>query len=355
MTHGRFSARVAFVGVVAGLGVVGTAAPEAYGSDLLAASWSVNAVVRFDAVSGAYEGVFASGGGLNRPSGLAFGPDGDLYVSSFSTSSVLRYDGRTGAFRDVFVPSGAAGLNLPGTLIFRPDGFLYVLTTYDGGVLRFDAATGQFHDVFIPPGSAGVNSSTFMTFGPDGDLYLTSRYSHEVIRFSGQTGRFVNVAAGYVNQPQGVTFGHDGNLLVAEWRTGSPLPPDSIQRYTPQGAYLGDLTQGYIRPYDMRLGATDGRLYVSTSTGVSVFDSLSGELVGTMSAGGVSDLLALTWAPGTTCRVDLDGDGGATVQDFLAFLGAYSAADPRADMTGDGAITVHDFLAFLNAYAMGCP
>ena len=40
--------------------------------------------------------MFASGGGLNQPEGLAFGPDGNLYVSSFNTNEVLRTMGQQG-------------------------------------------------------------------------------------------------------------------------------------------------------------------------------------------------------------------------------------------------------------------
>ena len=45
---------------------------------------------------GDFVDAFASGGGLNGPIGLVFGPDGDLYVSSLRTDEVVRYDGSTG-------------------------------------------------------------------------------------------------------------------------------------------------------------------------------------------------------------------------------------------------------------------
>jgi hypothetical protein len=50
---------------------------------------------------------FASGGGLDQPEGLVFGPSGNLFVSSGGTDNVLRYNGTTGAFIDVF--ASAAG------------------------------------------------------------------------------------------------------------------------------------------------------------------------------------------------------------------------------------------------------
>jgi hypothetical protein len=59
-------------------------------------------------------------------------------------------------------------------------------------------------------------------------------------------------------------------------------------------------------------------------------------------------------AGGAPCRADIDGSGIVNVQDFLAYLQLYSAADPRADMDNNGQINVGDFLAFLALYAAGC-
>jgi agmatine deiminase len=54
------------------------------------------------------------------------------------------------------------------------------------------------------------------------------------------------------------------------------------------------------------------------------------------------------------CRADFDADGAVNVQDFLAFLGAYSAGEPRADTNGDGAVNIQDFLGFLTQFSAGC-
>jgi probable HAF family extracellular repeat protein len=57
---------------------------------------------------------------------------------------------------------------------------------------------------------------------------------------------------------------------------------------------------------------------------------------------------------GPACAVDMNGDGAANVQDFLAFLQSYAAGEARADFDGSGAVNVQDFLGFLQAYAVGC-
>ncbi|MBO1351009.1 MAG: hypothetical protein EBE86_028245 [Hormoscilla sp. GUM202] len=69
---------------------------------LLVSSANSDEVLRYDATTGFFLDVFASGGGLDNPFGLTFGPDGNLYVSSSLTDQVLRYDGTTGFWRCTF-------------------------------------------------------------------------------------------------------------------------------------------------------------------------------------------------------------------------------------------------------------
>ncbi|MCA9241191.1 MAG: hypothetical protein KDA37_13370 [Planctomycetales bacterium] len=57
---------------------------------------------RFDGVTGNLIDNFASGGGIDEPNGIAFGPDGSLYVSSRATNDVKQFDGISGAFIGTF-------------------------------------------------------------------------------------------------------------------------------------------------------------------------------------------------------------------------------------------------------------
>ncbi|MEO1007397.1 MAG: GC-type dockerin domain-anchored protein [Planctomycetota bacterium] len=59
--------------------------------------------------------------------------------------------------------------------------------------------------------------------------------------------------------------------------------------------------------------------------------------------------------PSFLCRVDMDGDGEATLFDFLAFQNLFDVEDPRADFDGDGRYTLFDFLAFQTEFDVGCP
>jgi streptogramin lyase len=93
-----------------------------FGQDgsLYVSTGSSNSVLRYNGTTGALLGTFvaAGSGGLSGARDLAFGPDGNLYVASFQTDSVLRYNGTTGAFVDVFASGG--GLDQPTYLTFGP-------------------------------------------------------------------------------------------------------------------------------------------------------------------------------------------------------------------------------------------
>src|SRR5262249_18109772 len=57
--------------------------------DLLALSFNTNNILAFDGTTGASHGVFASGGGLQAPTGITLGPDNNVYVSSRDSNDVL--------------------------------------------------------------------------------------------------------------------------------------------------------------------------------------------------------------------------------------------------------------------------
>jgi len=195
-------------------------------------------VKRYNGLTGAFIGDFTSGGGLFAPWLMWFGPDGNLYVGDYNNERILRYDGTTGKFKDIFIPAGRGGLVNLGAFIFAPGNYLYVGNDQPANnVLRFDAATGAFVDIFIParPDLVGLDG---MCFGPDDDLYISGHYSHNVLRFNATTGAFIDVFVPASPQtlinPVGTMFGPDGNLYVADWN-GS-----RVQRYSGKtGAFLG--------------------------------------------------------------------------------------------------------------------
>ncbi|UYV11631.1 MAG: hypothetical protein NCW75_10015 [Phycisphaera sp.] len=126
------------------------------------------------------------------------------------------------------------------------------------------------------------------------------------------------------------------------------------------------LAAGSRRPifWTEATGMVDLQAYLeSTGVDLSGWDLIDASAIsgdGTAIAGkgnfedrGSAFLITGLRLPGS-CRVDLNGDGMATVFDFLAFQNLFEAGDPRADFDADGALTILDFLAFRAAFDTGC-
>jgi sugar lactone lactonase YvrE len=183
-----------------------------------------SAVLRYSS-RGQFLGVAAVGGGLTRPYGSAFGPDGNLYVSSFRTNQILRYNGKTGAFLGVFASDNNGGLgklnglNGPNGLLFGPDGSLYVATEgtandaqgrlafpYASQILRYSPiqvaglapATPRVlvkqPDFSILPENPGYISFLGLKLAPDAKSIYVSDFAAGVRQydFSGNLLRFIS-------------------------------------------------------------------------------------------------------------------------------------------------------------------
>jgi DNA-binding beta-propeller fold protein YncE len=124
-------------------------------------------VLRFDEDTGAFIGTFVT---ENQSPleivgfGMTFGPDHHLYI--VGNGGVLRYNGQTGAFMDVFVGHGSGGLQSPTDLAFGPDGNLYIIRQDTDAVLRYNGTTGAFMDSFIEPGDNRVLGYNVLVFQP---------------------------------------------------------------------------------------------------------------------------------------------------------------------------------------------
>ena len=236
---------------------------------------SVNEVQRYTD-SGTYVGVFASGGGLSTPEGLAYGPNGNLFVMSYANGCILQYNGTTGAFINCITndPSGAntgiglkfspdgknmfvtnfnsnniqeynvasntwttfasgGSLNGPLDLSFLANGNLIVSNSNTHSVLQY-SALGVFLGSFVAAGSGGLNF-------PDGQatkagsLYVSSSGTNQVLKYDATTGAsqglFANI--GLNASPIGLLFQPNGNLLVAA------NGPGQIQQYDAVGNLIG--------------------------------------------------------------------------------------------------------------------
>jgi hypothetical protein len=295
------------------------AAPSAAQGALLVTSRFSDQVLRYDAQSGDFLGVFATGGGLDNPVGLTFGPDGNLYVASGETDEVLRYDGTTGAPLGSF---GGGGLDAPRQLNFGPDGDLFVASGATNEILRFDAASGTFLGVFAAGG--GLNGPTSFTFGPDGDLYVGSVLDDRILRFDGESGAFLGpFVTDHIDGPHDLAFGPDHRLYVSNAFAARIVRFDGAS-----GAFVDVFVS------DLRLSAALGLSWNEAGDLVVVnqgrdevrrYDGVTGELLGTLvvpGTGGLDGPLFATLEPSPGFAVQAPIPGVAGVSNVVVITGA---------------------------------
>ena len=130
---------------------------------LLVVSGGSNQVLAYDATNGAYLKVFASGNGLDSPSGMALGADGNLYVSSTGTDEVLRFERNTGALHQHLYTKDQASFGSSA----RTDGNLYVGSFETEAVYKCHGRTGKMLATF------GHATGT-LAFDINGNLHATN-------------------------------------------------------------------------------------------------------------------------------------------------------------------------------------
>jgi DNA-binding beta-propeller fold protein YncE len=156
--------------VLAGSGGLDSPRGLAFGpnGNLFVSSGS-NEILEFDGSTGAPVGppVFVNsggnGGGAIDPYGLRF-HQGVLYLASFLYDEVKAFNAATGAFLSTFVTAGSGGLVRPTGVDFGPDGDLFVASLDDDAVLRYDGSTGDFVEAFVPSGDHGLDQPFDLVF-----------------------------------------------------------------------------------------------------------------------------------------------------------------------------------------------
>jgi WD40 repeat protein len=258
-------------------------------------------VIRYDDMTRLPVGNFVlpARDGLESPTGMTYGPDGNLYVanglradgSAPLENSVLRYDGLTGEFIDEFSSDYPTPIT---QIVFGPDGDLYVSASSGNVVYRTDGTTGDIIEVFAGPGSP-MNFAAGLTFGPDGNLYVGSFLGNQVLRFDGTSGDYIDAfatvpIAGSNGNVGGVAFGPDGDLYVTLVNTG-----DDIWRFDgTTGASKGSfIAPGHLHPDGpfVLLFAPNDTLYVSSRDADQVlsYDATTGEFIEIVATGGGLD------------------------------------------------------------------
>jgi sugar lactone lactonase YvrE len=319
--------------------------------------------------------VGANNGGVSAPRNAIFGPDGLLYVTSLQTDSILRYDGRTGAFIGTFVTSGTGGLDGPWALAFGPDGNLYVSGSLSNNVLRFapdgallDGASGGF----VPTGAFGLSHPKGLAFDADGNLYVSSTTGgggvpgpHQILRFNsagnpypaaGQTGAVFVADGNGLSNPNGLAFGPDHNLYVAntfadtvdrfDGVTGASLglfvtansnglDGPNYLAFRPDGLYVTSQATQQILRYDATTGAPAGVVVAAGSGGLTGPFSMAFDSVGNMYVASSNSNQVLRYGPASQVAftVTLSQAVGTTLT--IGYSTANDSAVDGADYIGD--------------------
>ncbi len=209
------------------------------GNDLFVTSLSSGNVLRYNWMTGAYLGVFASG--LYGPSGLLFDRANNLlYVSEFGNfdgHEIVCYNASSGAEITRFGSESGGGL---ADMAMGSDGKLYVSDWYYGQIMRFDPANNYSAEVFA--GAANLWGSNGLVFDPSGKLDVVGMMTNNVYQFDSSgapVGELVPAANGGLNFPSDIVIDPDGNLLVSNMGDDKADPP----------------TSGYIGKYNLTTGA----------------------------------------------------------------------------------------------------
>jgi gluconolactonase len=209
-----------------------------------------------------------------RPNGLAPDAEGNIWVAETAQKALLKLslDGRYEVFASsgeeqpfrflndlAFAPNGDLYLTDSGVELeeFAPGGELnpdYEKLDYDGRVYRIDVRSGQVETM-----DRNIRFTNGIAFGPDQNLYVAEtltgtifRYGWEAGRLTGSREAFANVidpdAPQGIRGPDGMKFGADGNLYVAVFGQGdvtvvSPAG-EVIERYPVGGIYPTNLVFG---------------------------------------------------------------------------------------------------------------
>ncbi|RME10535.1 MAG: T9SS C-terminal target domain-containing protein [Bacteroidetes bacterium] len=192
-------------------------------------------ITKYNADTGEYIGVFASG--IGGPTRMSIGPDGLLYVLQWQGNGKVKRYQLNGTSMGDFTASGVS--NSIG-IAWDEDGNLYV-SSYNGGFVKKFSSSGVDLGFFI----TGLNGPTNIWFGTNGDFYV-SDWNEGVVKRYSPTGQFKSTVVTGVSQVEGVALYPNGNFAIG---VGSC---SCVNVYKPDGTLVTNLVSpgaaGLIRP-----------------------------------------------------------------------------------------------------------
>lgn len=313
-----------------------------------------NRITKYDAITGEYVGVFATG--IGQPTRMEIGPGNLLYVLQWAGNGrVLRYD-LDGNFAGEFTTVGVS--NSIG-LDWDSEGNLYV-ASYDGAYVRRFDPNGNDLGFFI---SSNLQGPTNIWFRENGDLLVMDWNAGDIKRFN-SNGVYQGVFIPGLSEPEGIEFLDNGDFLVANGGTSS------VRRYTANGSFVGNfvppgsgglvkpnairfITASVVNGFEINAGLNDAWFNAQTpgqGLFVTVFPDLGAIFIAVFTYDTerpVPEVMANLGEPGHrwfTAFGDYEGDT-AVLEAELTEGGVFNAAEPQPSQTPNyGTVTVvfHD-------------
>jgi sugar lactone lactonase YvrE len=356
-----------------------------------------NKVFRFDNEGNKLSGDIPShSAGLDYPSGIAVGPDGNIYVSSVNTGSIYHYSGQTGAplSSPIAGPDGLfafLGDAAPGQLAFGPEGNLYVSEFFGTNVRVYDAHPGINFGMPLSHAATGLTSAGGLAFASNGDLLVGDGFAMA----EGQVAQIVRVHNGVQSTwgatglgsfyaPVAMLTQANGDVLVVDLLAnyiarvddnGIPsqipfaiVPPAIPEPPWPVGANIPSNSPSGLA-FD-----PDGNLILSVlgftgppgnNSGALIRYDLSGNIIDpdndmTPNEPIVSEIEpigGIAWTPSLkTLAGDYDGDNSVGLDDYAkwrADFGKFVAPGNGADGNVNGIIDAADFVIWRKASSSG--